>query len=64
MSAKIPVEVESKVSNRTTIKKSIPEPEGWKDIWNILSEERKKFVAPVDTMGCDQLHDKAASKDT
>ena len=31
-----------------------PEPARWKETYDTIKEMRSKFVAPVDTMGCDQ----------
>ncbi|EDR10802.1 uncharacterized protein LACBIDRAFT_146613, partial [Laccaria bicolor S238N-H82] len=31
-----------------------PEPERWKETYDTIKEMRSNFVAPVDTMGCDQ----------
>ena len=31
-----------------------PEPARWKETYETIQEMRSKFVAPVDTMGCDQ----------
>ena len=36
------------------------EPKHWKEIWKGIEQMRKETVAPVDTMGCAEVHDKTA----
>ncbi|XP_060522787.1 endonuclease III-like protein 1 [Cylas formicarius] len=43
------------------VKNSKTEPANWNEVLQNLREMRKKFDAPVDTMGCHQCHDKKAN---
>ena len=37
-----------------TLKTPHPSPPNWKETYDTIKEMRTKFIAPVDTMGCDQ----------
>lgn len=47
------------VKNEEHVK--VEAPENWEEMYEKLREMRKKVKAPVDTMGCERLGDKAAT---
>lgn len=53
----------SKKSNPAKKAVVITEPKNWQKMWTGIQKMRKENLAAVDTMGCDQVHEKTASKE-
>lgn len=54
---KAPIDPTSPKKNkpvRMILDKPHPAPPKWEEVYNAIKEMRKKYIAPVDTMGCDQ----------
>jgi endonuclease-3 len=51
----------SKKKTKTIVKQAllnpVPPPARWKETYGLIEEQRKTFIAPVDTMGCDKAGD-------
>jgi endonuclease-3 len=56
----------SKKKSKTIVKQAlvepVPPPPRWREAYALITEQRKTFIAPVDTMGCDKAGDMILEK--
>ncbi|KAI9630643.1 hypothetical protein KEM48_013799 [Puccinia striiformis f. sp. tritici PST-130] len=57
----LPEEIANQEKTKTIVKQAllepVPPPPRWKETYGLIEEQRKTFIAPVDTMGCDKAGD-------
>ncbi|POW20130.1 hypothetical protein PSHT_03800 [Puccinia striiformis] len=54
---KSPIKRKTKTVVKQALLEPVPPPPRWKETYGLIEEQRKTFIAPVDTMGCDKAGD-------
>ncbi|OAV96399.1 hypothetical protein PTTG_04027 [Puccinia triticina 1-1 BBBD Race 1] len=54
---KLPTKKKTKTVVKQALLDPVPPPARWKEAYRLIEEQRKTFIAPVDTMGCDKAGD-------